>query len=217
MWHELRFSKAFQRMLTSFAETEATDLFNFLDLKFTSSGSNQEFNMLSKIIQEALHVDEYGYASICGHACRLRAYANSALALLPDVSPRTAISFLLHLQETRSPLSSQPLQRQPAPHGSSTPGQWGTIRSSYHPHWNSCNFCSALTGNESSQAHRGVTDQVYHAPLQKAKWRRRKKQTKQVRFASKLQLYPPSIMYVAITSYRCWRGFIFCYRNVSGY
>lgn len=58
-------------MLTSFAETEATDLFNFLDLKFTSSCSNQEFNTLSKIIQEALHVDEYGHASVCGHACRL--------------------------------------------------------------------------------------------------------------------------------------------------
>lgn len=55
-------------MLTSFPETEARNLFHFLDLKLINSCSNQEFNMLSKIIQETLHVDEYGYASICGHA-----------------------------------------------------------------------------------------------------------------------------------------------------
>lgn len=89
MWLELRFSKTFQHMLTSFAEIQSTNLFDSLDLKLLSLCSNQEFNTLSKITQEALHVVKYGHASVCGHACYLWAQANSALALFPDVSPKS--------------------------------------------------------------------------------------------------------------------------------
>lgn len=58
-------------MLTSFAEIQSTNLFDFLDLKLLGSCSNLEFNTLSKITQKALHVVKYGHASVCGHACYL--------------------------------------------------------------------------------------------------------------------------------------------------
>lgn len=90
---------------------------DFLDLKLLNSCSNQEFNMLSKIIQKALHVDQYGRASLRGHTCYLWAEASSALPLFPDILLRRAISFLLPCERPRNPLPATPLQRQSVPYG----------------------------------------------------------------------------------------------------
>lgn len=166
MWLELRFSNTFQHMLTSFAEIQSTNLFDFLDLKLLGSCSNLEFNTLSKITQKALHVVEYGHASVCGHACYLWAQASSALALFPDVFLRRAISFLLHLQDTWDPLPSQTTVKtlcalwkihedSEAPAGVPT-----------KPHWNNCKYF-ALTRSESRPGSMGGTSQGYHAALQR--------------------------------------------------
>lgn len=122
---------------------------DFLDLKLLNSCSNQEFNMLSKIIQKALHVDQYGRASLRGHTCYLWAEASSALPLFPDILLRRAISFLLPCERPRNPLPATPLQRQSVPYGRYTTGQWSSSRSSNHPHGNNCKYF-ALTRNASS-------------------------------------------------------------------
>lgn len=67
---QLRFSKAFQHMLISFAEIQSTNLCDFLDLELLKSRSHQEFNRLSKISQPAVHMGQHGRASARSHTRR---------------------------------------------------------------------------------------------------------------------------------------------------
>lgn len=158
MWLQLRFSDAFQHMLVPFAEIQPINLCDFLDLKLLNSCSNQEFNMLSKTIQKALHEDQRRRASLC----YLWEEASSALALSPDILLRRAISFLLPRETPGKPLPAT-LESQSVPHGRYTTGQGRSIRSSNYPHGNNSKYFASTRQN----TRWGAYNKIYYAVLKK--------------------------------------------------
>lgn len=151
MWLQLRFSKPFQHMLVSFAEIQSINACDLLDLKLLNSRSNQELNMLSKIIQKALHIDQRGHASLCGHVTSEQK---------PAVPWRY---FQIFCSEELSPSScpvrdmgilSQPHWKASLCHMEDT--QQGSIRSSNQPHGKNCKSLASTRNVSRPDSMRGL-------------------------------------------------------------